>query len=82
VSETLKAGRSTTEHARAWRAEAVGVALVVAGLAGVHVYGWMAIAVVALGVLLVGWTATAYIHARSVPKAAAERPRVLTAPKG
>jgi hypothetical protein len=79
--DSVTDGKESTEHARAWRAEAIGFGLVLAGLLLVMSLGWQAVAIVGIGAGLLGWTATSYMRARAIPKAAAERPRVLHAPE-
>lgn len=63
----ISPGRSTSEHARAWRAEVLGFALAVAGVP-LHDH-----VLCAVGAGLVAVTAAAYAFARGGPKAAAVR---------
>ncbi len=69
-------GKHSTEHHRAWRAESLGIGLVLVGLTVILlVHSWEGVALCGIGALLVGWTATAYFHSRgSVKSAAVRRP--------
>lgn len=67
-------GKLSTEHHRAWRAESLGIALVLVGIvAAFLVHSWAGVAIIGIGTLLVGWVATSYSHSRGSVKAAGAR---------
>lgn len=84
----MKAGRESSEHARATRAEGAAFTLLAAGvvcaLLGAFQREWVTAAVgvlfVALGSTLLASVVRSYADARGCVKAAAERPRVVRAP--
>lgn len=81
MSLPIKSGRETTEHARASRAELLGVVIAGIGVALVlkgHDVAGLGLA--AIGVFLVGWIASSYARARGDVKSAAVRPPHRTAP--
>lgn len=70
----INPGKHTTEHYRTWRAESLGIALVLVGIvAAFLVHSWAGVAIIAIGALLVGWVATSYSHSRGSVKAAGAR---------
>jgi hypothetical protein len=84
-----KPGKESTEHARASRAEGAAFALLVAGLVlavlGALSSGWISAAVgvllAAAGASLLASVNHSYAQSRGGVKAAAERPRVVSAPR-
>lgn len=81
---SVKPGYETTEHWRSWRADVLGYALVLFGfLAALEgPLPWIGVSLCGLGVFLLAVSLAAYHLARGSEKAAAQRPRVISAPRG
>jgi hypothetical protein len=71
-------GRESSEHARALRAEVLGVVLVALGIVLLFLGETLGgLGLVAIGALLVAHVAAAYARSRGEVKASAVRPRVI-----
>lgn len=81
MSLPVKPGIESSEHWRAWRAEVVGISLVLAGLLLSFTLGWQGVAVCGIGAVLLGWTGASYAASRGDVKAAAVRRPADQAPR-